>query len=286
MLGLTYAGLTMLRTTRLWLALAALLCGGAAAAQEKYAFRENVKVAQKIPVELIAQSHDQTATTVGGQTTRSDTRSKQVLKLMLTVLAVKDGSATEMRADVHPDSYDTTQEGAAAEIKTPCSFAGKSLTLRRRADESVANDFPGQADPTDLDNLNSALNPDQDFFPDHSVAIGDVWDVSEKVAKHSNLGPLDQLMAQCRLDWVKTVDGRKWAQMSCSCASIMHQSGNVEADLESTMILQVDVAASQIVQGQTAGSVKYLTPNTEPTQINGTVDFTCQSRVLPATRPQ
>lgn len=276
----------MLRTTRLWLALATVLCGGAAAAQEKYTLRENVKVGQKIPVELVTQSHDQTATTVGGQTTRSDTRSKQVLKLVLTVLAVKDGSATEMRADVHPDSYDTTQESAAAETKTPCTFAGKTITLRRRADESVANDFSGQADPTDLDNLNSALNPDQDFFPDHPVAVGEVWDVSRKVAKHSDLGPRDELMAQCRLDWVRTVDGREWAQVSCSCASVMHQSGNVEADLESTMILQVDMAASQIVQGQTTGSINYLTPKTEPTQINGTVDFTCRSRVLPTTRPQ
>jgi hypothetical protein len=240
-----------------------------------------------IPFQISYQDHNKITTTENNQPKASETEEKQVLKTTETVLAVKNGSATEIRVTVDPDSYDTHKEAGEAEQKTANSFAGQTVVLRRRADETVANDFHGEPDSTDLDNLNSLIDPDQDLFPEDAVAVGDSWDVSAKVSKHAELQATDQLLAQCKLDWVKEIKGKKMAQITCSCGIIRHQPGNVEAAIESTSVMQVDMAASQIVKSEQKGTIKYATPKDEAVQVNGTTDFsfTGEIKSTPATVP-
>jgi hypothetical protein len=273
-----------------WVLISALLvslCAGARADQT-YSFHEKVSSGQNIPEMMTCSSHTKSTTNTNGkpQTTESD--QVQMLKAVVTVLEAKDGSATAIRADVDPSSYDTDRENGGAATKTPCSFAGHVVTLRRHPDESISNDFPGDADPTDLDNLEGMLNPDEDFFPDAPVAVGDVWDVSDKLSKHSDLGPDDKLLAKCRLDWVRQINGKQFAQISCSCGTIRFEDDNVEDDIESSMKLLVDMAAGAIVSGDQTGVIRFASPKSDATQRYGINEFTFHGEVVgavPTTQP-
>jgi hypothetical protein len=200
----------------------------------------------------------------------------------LTVLDEKDGSAIRAQADVDPGSFDTDREGNGPEKRTPPAFAGKSVVLARHPDESITNDFSGNAGDDDLDMLNNLITPDEDFYPDNPVAVGDTWDNTAKAARHAELGPNDRMASVCRLDWVKTIGGKQMAQISNSVAIIYHEDGNVEEDTGYTATVLVDVAAGMIVKGDEKGSSKYATPATEATQVSGGTQFTFQCEVIPA----
>lgn len=263
------------------------LCASAWADQ-KYTFHEKVQNGQKIPELMTCSSHMKSTTVTNGklQTTESDTY--QLLKAMVSVLEAKQGSATAIRADVDPSSYDTDSENGGAATKTPCSYAGKVVTLRRRADESISNDFTGDADPTDQDNLEGMLNPDEDFYPDVPVAVGDAWDVSVKLSKHSELGPEDKLLAKCRLDWVREINGKQFAQITCNCATVRFEDNNIEDDIESGMKLVVDMSSCAIVTGDQTGVIRFHSPKSGNNQKYGVNEFTFHGEVVgaaPTTKP-
>ena len=155
------------------------------------------------------------------------------------------------------------------------------MVVSRLPDESFTNNFQGDADADDTDMINAFIGPDADFFPDHPVAIGEMWDASAKVTKHSELAPGDQLLCRCRLDWVKTIGSKQMAQISCSQANIYHEDGNVELDEEITSTLLVDVAAGMIVKSDQKGSGKYSTNPKEKTQVGGGMEFTFHCEVVP-----
>ncbi len=191
-----------------------------------------------------------------------------------------DGSSTRAEAVVDPDSVDTTKENGLEEKKTPCPFAGKKIILKRLPDETLSNDFQGNASSDDVSVLNSFITPDAIFYPDKPVAVGDVWDNSAKMAKDAMLGPKDQIKSVCRLDWVKVIDGKKMAQISNSQAIIYYEDGNVEEDVESSTTSLVDLAAQMIVRCDQKGSSKYKTPATEPTQVVGGTEFLFHAEML------
>lgn len=262
------------------LIIAAAICGRAVAA-EKVVIHENLKVDQKVSFALTQDYHSKTTTTVSGKPPEvSDMQTRQSWKITMTLLGVKDGSATQARVDVDPASVDASKNGADEEQKTTPAFAGKTVTLTRQPDDSVASDFTGDASPDDVETIKGFLNPDQDFYPDHPVAVGDTWEISDKLGKHSELGPKDRLLADCRLDWVKTIDGKSMAQISCSCATIRHEEGNVEEDVESQSTLTVDIPAGMVVKCDQTGTSKYSTPAGEPAQVTGGTTFSFHTYVL------
>jgi hypothetical protein len=244
---------------------------------------ENLHVGQKTPCAIAYDFKVKSTATTNGNATVTDTQTTDNWKLTLTTLAEKDGSSTQTRAEVDPASFDTTKIAGADAKKTPCPFAGKSIVLTRGTDESFSNDFPGTASDDDTNILNSFLTPDEDLFPDKPVTVGQTWDNSDKMSKHTSLGARDQLLSKCRLDWVKTIDGKQMAQISSSVGIIYHEQGNVEEDVQYAATLLVDVAAGMIVKCDQKGSSTYSTPPTEATQVSGGTEFTFHCEVLPAT---
>jgi hypothetical protein len=250
-----------------------------ALADQRYDFHENVHVGQSIRLKMDMHRHYLSSSTTAGVTTHTDIQYRQILNCTVTVLAEQNGSATQIRVAVDPDSQDSQKDADGLKL-TDCSFAGKTVTLRRKSDDSVANDFSGQPDPTDLDNLNSLLNPDEDFFPARPVAVGEVWDASAKVARHSELSKGDELLAQCRLDSVNTINGKQIGQISCSCGVILQEDGNVEEDLQWTATMQVDIAQGQIISSELKGTSTFSNPETEPTHVTGSAVFDSSSTIV------
>jgi hypothetical protein len=248
----------------------AMLCNRAAA-EEKYTFKEKLQPGEKIAGEITYYSHDKSTTKEKDKPAEtSDVVMQQSVKLTETVLEVKDGSSVGMRVEVDAGSTDSTKSSGQDEVKTPFAFAGKTVKARRKADGSVSLDFKDEVNPDDTEIIKSLLNPDQDFYPQHPVAVGDTWDVSDKLARHAELGKDDKLKAQCRLDWVKMVDGKQMAQISVSCAVVRHDEGNVESDIEEKATIKVDVAAGMIVECDQTNKSTDTTPADEPVQVKGT----------------
>ncbi|MGD0140605.1 MAG: hypothetical protein ABSD28_17190 [Tepidisphaeraceae bacterium] len=259
----------------------AVFCASAAA-DEKYTLHENLHVGQKVSNSIHYECKVNSTATTNGKQTATNTTTALSWKVTLTILDEKDGSAIRAQADVDPDSFDTAREGNGPEKRTPPAFAGKTVVLARHPDESISNDFPGNAGDDDVDMLNNFITPDEDFYPDNPVAVGDTWDNTAKAARHAELGPNDRMASVCRLDWVKTIGGKQMAQISNSVAIIYHEDNNVEEDTSYTTTVLVDVAAGMIVKGDEKGSSKYTTPATEATQVSGGTQFTFQCEVIPA----
>jgi len=265
----------------------ASLCARASA-DEKYVFHEKVHEGQKMSVEMTNDAHFKTTASADGQETASEQHQKQFLKATMTILTVRDGSATAARVQVDPSSYDSNKEDGQPEEKASCWFAGKTVVLRRAADESVTNDaqgHPPDSKQIDLENLNDLLSPDQDMFPDQPVAVGDSWEVSDKLSKHSDLSAGDKLLAHCRLDWVKDINGKQMAQLTCVCGIIRYEEQGVEEDDEYTSVMLVDMAAGQILKADNKGTVKYSTAAGESTQTSGGGEFSGHCEVLPPAPP-
>jgi hypothetical protein len=255
-----------------------LLC--LAAAPQQYVLHENLHPGQSVKVEFDNHRTVHRISTKSGTSIPTNIEYHQTMIATATILAQTDGSATQMRLYIDPDSHDTQIDKDGAR-HSGNSFAGKTVTIRRLTDGSVASDFPGPSDPTDLDNLNSFLDPDADFYPDHPVAVGDVWDASANLARHAELGPSDQLMAQCKLDSVTTTHGEQLAQITCSCGTIFQEDNGVEEDVQWTATLTANLSTGQIISSKLEGSSTYSTPPSEPTQVTGNTTFTCTSKVLP-----
>jgi hypothetical protein len=258
------------------------ICASAAAADEKYTLHENLHVGQKVSNSISYQCKINSTATTSGKQTATNTTTALSWKVTLTILDEKDGSAIRAQADVDPGSFDSARDGNGPEKNIPCAFAGKTVVLARHPDESISNDFSGNASDDDVDMLNNFITPDEDFYPDVPVSVGDTWDNTAKAARHAQLGPNDRMASVCRLDWVKTIGGKPMAQISNSVAIIYHEDGNVEEDTSYTTTVLVDMAAGMIVKGQEKGSSKYTTPATEATQVSGGTDFTFQCEVIPA----
>ncbi len=255
------------------------------AAAERYVLHEKLHVGQVVCIQSDYRRSVHSISTTGDVQTPSNIDYHQILKSTISVLAEKDGSATEVRVQVDASSRDI--ENHSGNLKwVDNNFAGKTITLRRLADDSIANDFTGQADPTDLDNLNAYLNPDADCYPDHPVAVGDVWDATAKMQPHSGLGPNDHMLAECRLDSVKNENGRQMAQITCSCGEIFQEDGNVEEDVQWTAVMLTDIGTGQIISSDLKGSSTYSTPATESTRLSGGTTFHDIDLVIPpTTRP-
>jgi hypothetical protein len=271
---------------RVLLAVVAAAVGGAAFGRaaigaDTYILRENVQVAHKEAWVISFDHKVKSTSTTNGVPTVTDTDTGCSWKLTLSVIAAKDGSALRMLAHVDAESVDLARNANGVMEQKPCPFAGQPILLMIQHDGSLANDFQGNASDDDLMLLNGLLAPDEEWYPDKPVAVGDTWDCSAKVGRYASLGPKDQLTCKGRLDWVKVIDGKQMAQITDTVTGVYQEDGNVEEDVVYTMTNLVDLASGSIVKGSQTGSSKYTTPATEPTQKTGGTQFRWQGELVP-----
>ncbi len=258
---------------------------------EKITLRENIEVGQKIAFETLSHYHATSVRIADGQTRTIEHDTVQFFKALQVVLARKDGLPTAIRVTVDPASYNIEKEDAQAAVKSPCSVAGKTFTVRRRADDSVATDYNGDIIQADRENVLGLLSPDEDLFPDRPIAVGDAWDASGKLASHNHLGKDDQLQAPCKLDWIKVIDGRKMAQITCSMSVLRKEDQDLEIQMNIVSTALVDVATSQIVQFDQKRALKVSSCSGQPVQVTENAEFTIHGQLDPtpgtgsATRP-
>jgi len=210
---------------------------------EKYTFKENVKVGQVVEMESTG-----TGKLVNADNTQ--VRDHQYVKAKLTVTQVKDGSATQIKVETSPDSYNTRKLAYIKEEKFANALAGKTVVVTRADDGTATIDQKVEETETSEMDINYAegmLAPDADLFPDHPVAVGDAWDAGPDFAVHSELDTKAKGAAKLKLDWVKTINGRQVAQISESAAIVTENEDGDETDSEISGVLRVDVAQSQIV---------------------------------------
>jgi hypothetical protein len=250
-------------------------------ADDKIILHTKLTANQKVVYSIDWDYKANSVSTTNGVSTPNVSEIHNVWTVTMTFLEVRDGAGTRAQADVDPGSYDLLRSAGTPDQKSPCPFAGHSISLIRHADETITNNFTGQDPNGDANLLNACLDPDSDYFPDAPVGVGDVWDNSAKAAKHAGLGPTDQFSSRCRLDSIKTINGRQIAQISCSIAVISHEAGNVEEDMQYKLVDLVDVAAGMIVQCDETGSSKYSTPASEPTLVTGATTSAFHAEVLP-----
>jgi hypothetical protein len=204
-------------------------------------------------------------------------------KLTLTVQATRDGSSVRSLIEMDPASVDTNTDGANAPVKAPCPYAGKSIFLTRNDDESVTNDFQGNASDSDSTLLNGIITPDEAWFPDKPVAVGEKWDTSAKFGKFLTLDATDKITYVGCVDWVKTVGGKQIAQITSLVTESISEAGNVTENMKYTSVLLVDISLGRIIRFDCKGSSQYITLNTEPTQVTGGTTFFFHAKTLPET---
>jgi hypothetical protein len=253
---------------------------GSAMADDKYTLHENLHAGQKLRLGITTSYKSKSTSTLNGNQTVTESVSGQSWQVIVTVRAVKDGSDIRAQAYFDPESTDTSGI-AGQEKKGACPFAGKTITLARQPDQSITNDFQGDINAYDLDTLNYIICPDADVYPDTPVSVGDTWDNSAKMARRAPLGPGDQFLSKCRLDWVKTIEGKKMARVSISSALVYHLKGNVEEDMVCSSTNLIDIAAGTIVQCDETGSGQYKTPAAQAWQVTGGNEFTFHRESIP-----
>jgi hypothetical protein len=265
---------------------------GSAGAAGTYTIHENLHVGQKARYAVTFDDKAKSTATTNGSPAVTDTDSGSSWIVTLTVQDAKEGSSVQSLVEFDPASIDTAKEAGGPEAKTPCPFVGKSIVLKRLADDSVTNDFQGKASDSDVNSLNGLMSPDEEWYPDNPVSVGDTWDDSAKAGKFASLGPKDQLLSKGRLDWVKTIAGKQVAHLTHSVAIVYHEDANVEEDMEFTMTQLVDIASGVTTEYDEKGSSKYSTPPGQATQVTGGTEFTSHAEALPdaaaapATRPR
>lgn len=240
-----------------------------ARADEKYSFHENLHPGMKEPFVMTCDFKVKSATVIGGSSTSDDTSTHFDWSGTLDVLEVKDGSGTREHIKIDASSTDTTTKAGEAPQKSTCPFAGHTITLLKNPDETFTDDYSGKASDLELNVLNDFIGPDEDFYPDGPVAVGDSWDNTAKLSRHSQLEPGDHLLSECRLDWVKTINNRRIAQISNSQAIVYHEPGDLEEDYECTTTAIVDLATQMIVTVDQTASSTYKSASKAKIQVTG-----------------
>ncbi len=263
---------------RLLMILPLLVCGPALADEEKYTFHEALKPGDVVVAEIAIEDHENVTTTQEGKSEVDSSVTRHAWKLEETILAVKAGSSTRTRIKVAAGSVDAARASADAdETVTPCPYVREDVIVERHLDDAITDDFTGEAGPDDTNDLHDVLNPDQNWFPDKPVAVGDSWDISAKIAKQYNLEKGDTTKFDCRLDWVKTIDGRRTAQVSSTGRILQHSGGRVELSTEQQTTMLIGVADGLILQFDQTSKVKYSTPADEPVRMTRTSQTTYHS---------
>jgi hypothetical protein len=276
--------------TRFWAISASvfLLCATAAPADEpeRFLIAQNYSARESFHIRLEVNGRAEGTATIKGQVGKSTTQFRQLLLVTTTVLAVRNGAQVELSLAVDPDSHNSLTNFDGLKIWDN-SLAGQTVRAHRRVDGSWISEIQGKVDPTDVTNLLSPYYAEETILPDHPVAIGDIWE--PKAPGHPRLRASQQLMSQCQLDSVSTVDGKQVAQITLSMAAIQQEPNDVEMDVENSCTYHVDMETGQIISWDRQANTTFANPESNPNHVSGTLSthdvLTAQQLPTPSTQP-
>lgn len=232
-----------------------------ASGQQQYTFRLNIPSDQRISFDRWRETMMKTDNILDGKSVSSSMDyAIEHLSGQAHVLESIDGEPTACRYSFDPAcSVKTRASPEAAWDSALSPFAAYTITLRRVAPNKVEDDFKGDIDDDTRDDLHGFLDPDSLNYPDHPVVVGDTWDCSDKVATHTPLAPGDKMLEYCRLDWVKTINGRPTAQLTLSGAVVRHAGdvtttdtigGTMLIDMRNGMVFQYELTGKTEMHGK------------------------------------
>jgi hypothetical protein len=234
-----------------------LAVGSVALAADKYDLKMNVPVGNVTVFSLTRLSTMKGHTVMDGQIVdKQDDAERFVQEGTEQVVATGDGVPTVAKF-IFDDACGTitTTPGQNAR-QDRAAYAGQTVTLRRLPTDAVSDDLGSEIDADNRRDLHSLLDPDAAEFPDHPVAIGESWDVSDQVRRYQDLGPDDKMRAFCRLDSVTDIGGRQTAKISISAAFVEWIRGYLRLDTEVTGTELVDMQTGIIVRSDVTGTQK------------------------------
>lgn len=250
--------------------------GSTALAQEKYTFKSQLRSGDTVQFDVT--SHDVSDWTQHGGDNAGETRANEIYHDIGTLqyLDVKDGVAKACK--VIFDSKCTIEKiGSNGSHHTqPADWAGMTITVWRGATGNVTNDCSLDLDSNQSNFLQGLIAPDCEYFPDHPVAVGDVFDVSDQLRPDAHLSDGDKMLTECRLNAVRTGgDGHRLADLSVSSAYVYAPEEDfLQSVCTVTGTITVDLNCGEIVAGKfTAHTDISPDPNTtQPTTAPATAD--------------
>jgi hypothetical protein len=254
-------------------------------ADDTYTFHENAHVGQKMTFAVGSDVKTKSMPPSGAAT---QVEIGQYWHAKITPLAVENGSATKSQVDFDADTYDTVKPSGGDEMKVPCAIAGKSVIVSLGPDGTGTNDFKGDISDSDRQLLNEFNSPDQDYFPDKPVSVGDTWDNSAISAKRSGLDANDKMSSKCKLDWVKVIDGKQMAQITNTSTYTIKMDNSAQENGTCTTTVLVDMSAGMIVRADQQGSAQIKSSAGPQPVVTGELEYAFHSEAVDspaATKP-
>ena len=213
----------------------------------------------------------------------------------VTIVKAENGIPTVQRIDVDRGSGEFFQMAGETPHQTHDQLAGKTVTVAHHDDGYAVTDLNGGEDLTLSRAMGNWLARDESLYPNGPVQVGDKWDLSDKAGRLTVLSADQQVSAFAQLKAVRTVKGKRFAELTVSCAYVgtMRQATSVRMEIQmegpawielssgrlARMDLSGDVHARGMVTGPVAGG------GTAPLAADGTGTFEYHALCAPA-RPR
>jgi hypothetical protein len=258
---------------------AGLLLGGlcnAALAQDRYTFKSQLRSGDTVQFDIT--SHDASDWTQHGGDNAGETKSNEIYHDIGTLqfLDVKDGVAKACKVTFDPKCTVEKIGSNGSHHRQPADWAGMTITVWRSAAGNVTNDSNLDLDSDQTNFLEGMIAPDCEYFPDHPIAVGDVFDVSDQLRPDAHMSDGDKMLTECRLDAVRTgADGHRLADLSINSAYVFAPEEDfLQSVCTVTGTATVDLDCGEIVAGKFKSHTDISPdPNaTQPTTAPATAD--------------
>ena len=221
-----------------------------------YEFREKYREGQQFNV-LFSQSMQLKARLYASGTLVSTLESVEAAqdKGQMTVLKIADGAPVAEQIVLDPSCGEFSQRSGQAPKQVYSRYAGKTVTVRRDGSGGVAVDVEGDNDPRLASQLRGWLERDSNLYPDHPVRLKEKWDLSKKLAQVLNARHGEQVSGFCRLQSVKSIKGREFAELRISAAMMGTVFGTMQVQTQAEGSAWVDLATGRVAKMDLAGDV-------------------------------
>jgi len=177
-------------------------------------------------------------------------------KGVMTVLETADGAPLAEQVVFDPSCGEFSQHSGQAPKQVYTQYAGKTMTIRREAGDGITVEVDGKDEPKFAARLRAWLDRDRNLYPDHAVRVKEKWDLSKNLAHVLNARHGEEITGFCRLDSVKTVKGREFAELGISCAMIGTMFGTMQIETAVEGSAWVDLATGRVAKMDLAGDVR------------------------------
>ena len=183
------------------------------------------------------------------------------------VLEMRDAIASVKRVIFGKDCWSTTQTNDKPERKSRSVYADKTVTFKLNRDDTVDQDFGVKPGKQEARFLREVMLGRSSGYPDHPVAVGDRWKSDESMRVLMDLDKEDVVSTVYSLKSIKTVAGRRVAEVHVSAGVIKsskegsNQELSLEGvrfiDLETGVTLKSDVNGAGSISGRPASNVTF-----------------------------